>query len=791
MHSKGVDQEKISECIDLLLRHANQMYQVPMWNFYLGVAYLYAGQVHVALRYLNMAVDDVEFNVSCQKYLTVCINELQMPELNPNFSQGCSKCYEALTAELDNLSAKIKQEFASESGVGHETYRKVSEILSLAFGRTAFNLDVESSSNTARIVLLPVGNIARALQMQFFIDNYPALFNGKLIVSLARSRNENFSIAFKKTQITSKNVKCYLAPSVQGLKVYMYIKELKEYLNEDFYGAYKMHLDLFYSAIGELAAACNHITFEALLKNEIPKDSDGQSFTLDRLYNKLREKGLELDGSNDELLERSFVTYENDFKPEPIPNLNEDHDHEHNHAHDHKHTAGDAAVLATKKHEHANQHKDESKSEHGTECNAAITSASVDATNASSANASCEATVSANSCTATDAATATATATASDSSKSNTASAATSSSNSAAACSTSTSTAVDNRPTYRRDIVKGYTRCYQLIKEYGEVEHRLCDELLERGTVAGFFALKYENDFKPEPIPNLNEDHDHEHNHAHDHKHTAGDAAVLATKKHEHANQHKDESKSEHGTECNAAITSASVDATNASSANASCEATVSANSCTATDAATATATATASDSSKSNTASAATSSSNSAAACSTSTSTAVDNRPTYRRDIVKGYTRCYQLIKEYGEVEHRLCDELLERGTVAGFFALKKELFEGENAKISFEAFTAQFRKSLSSGLNGLSIPLNAKAADTNASNDASQSLNDDHGVVGIFVGAAEGLTCYYLDFMSWDTNTLLERTYEILKPLNCYELTYGTFRGDVAALNLVKRPA
>ena len=611
MHSKGVDQEKISECVDLLLRHANQMYQVPMWNFYLGVAYLYSGQVHVALRYLNVAVDDVEFNVSCQKYLTVCINELQMPELNPNFSQGCSKCYEALTAELDNLSAKIKQEFASESGVGHETYRKVSEILSLAFGRTAFNLDVESSSNTARIVLLPVGNIARALQMQFFIDNYPALFNGKLIVSLARSRNENFSIAFKKTQITSKNVKCYLAPSVQGLKVYMYIKELREYLNEDFYGAYKMHLDLFYSAIGELAAACNHITFEALLKNEIPKDSDGQSFTLDRLYNKLLEKGLVLDGSNDELLERSFATYENDFKPEPIPDLNEDHDHEHNHAHDHKHTAGDAAVLATQKHEHANQHKYESKSEHGTECNAAITSASVDAANASSANASCEATVSANSC-------------------------------------------------------------------------------------------------------------------------TAADTSATAT-----------------------------------------------------------TATATASDSAKSTTANGAASSSNSAAACSTSPSTAVDNRPTYRRDIVKGYTRCYQLIKEYGEVEHRLCDELLERGTVAGFFALKKELFEGENAKISFEAFTAQFRKSLSSGLNGLSIPLNAKAADANVTNDTSQSLNDDHGVVGIFVGAAEGLTCYYLDFMSWDTNTLLERTYEILKPLNCYELTYGTFRGDVAALNLVKRPA
>ena len=609
MHSKGVDQEKISECIDLLLRHANQMYQVPMWNFYLGVAYLYSGQVHVALRYLNVAVDDVEFNVSCQKYLTVCINELQMPELNPNFSQGCSKCYEALAAELDSLSAKIKQEFASESGVGHETYRKVSEILSLAFGRTAFNLDVESSTNTARIVLLPVGNIARALQMQFFIDNYPALFNGKLIVSLARSRNENFSIAFKKTQITSKNVKCYLAPSVQGLKVYMYIKELREYLNEDFYGAYKMHLDLFYSAIGELAAACNHITFEALHKNEIPKDSDGQSFTLDRLYNKLIEKGLVLDGSNDELLERSFATYENDFKPEPITDLNEDHDHEHNHAHDHKHTAGDAAVLATQKHEHANQHKDESKSEHGTECNAAITSASVDAANASRANASCEATVSANSCTETDAATSTATATASDRAKNTTANGANSSSNSAAACSTSPSTAVDNRPTYRRDIVKGYTRCYQLIKEYGEVEHRLCDELLERGTVAGFFALK--------------------------------------------------------------------------------------------------------------------------------------------------------------------------------------KELFEGENAKISFEAFTAQFRKSLTSGLNGLSIPLNAKAADTNAANDTSQSLNDDHGVVGIFVGAAEGLTCYYLDFMSWDTNTLLERTYEILKPLNCYELTYGTFRGDVAALNLVKRPA
>ena len=611
MHSKGVDQEKISECIDLLLRHANQMYQVPMWNFYLGVAYLYSGQVHVALRYLNVAVDDVDFNVSCQKYLTVCINELQMPELNPNFSQGCSKCYEALTAELDSLSAKIKQEFASENGVGHETYRKVSEILSLAFGRTAFNLDVESSSNTARIVLLPVGNIARALQMQFFIDNYPALFNGKLIVSLARSRNENFSITFKKTQITSKNVKCYLAPSVQGLKVYMYIKELREYLNEDFYGAYKMHLDLFYSAIGELAAACNHITFEALLKNEIPKDSDGQSFTLDRLYNKLIEKGLVLDGSNDELLERSFATYENDFKPEPIPDLNEDHDHEHNHAHDHKHTAGDAAALATKKHEHANQHKDESKSEHGTEYNAAITSASVDSANASSANASCEATVSANSCTAAD------------------------------------------------------------------------------------------------------------------------------------------------------------------------------------TSATTTTATASARDRAKSTSANAATSSSNSAAACSTSPSTAVDNRPTYRRDIVKGYTRCYQLIKEYGEVEHRLCDELLERGTVAGFFALKKEFFEGENAKISFEAFTAQFRKSLSSGLNGLSIPLNAKAADANAANDASLSLNDDHGVVGIFVGAAEGLTCYYLDFMSWDTNTLLERTYEILKPLNCYELTYGTFRGDVAALNLVKRPA
>ena len=315
------------------------------------------------------------------------------------------------------------------------------------------------------------------------------------------------------------------------------------------------------------------------------------------------------------------------------------------------------------------------------------------------------------------------------------------------------------------------------------------DELLERS-----FAT-YENDFKPEPIPDLNEDHDHELNHAHDHEHTTGDAAVLATKKHEHANQHKDESKSEHGTECNAAITTASLDAANASSANASCEATVSANSCTAADTSatttTATATATASDSAKSSTANGTNSSSNSAAACSNSPSTAVDNRPTYRRDIVKGYTRCYQLIKEYGEVEHRLCDELLERGTVAGFFALKKELFEGDNAKISFEAFTAQFRKSLSSGLNGLSIPLNAKAADTNASNDASQSLNDDHGVVGIFVGAAEGLTCYYLDFMSWDTNTLLERTYEILKPLNCYELTYGTFRGDVAALNLVKRPA
>lgn len=529
MQSKGVDQEKITECIDLLLRHAGQMQKVAMWNFYLGIAYFYSGQMHQAIRYLNAAYDDVEFNAAAEKYISTCVSELQMPELKPNFAEGCSTCYLTLANKADTIAEEIKRQFVHKNGISHMLYRQVGDILELAFGRTAFNLDVDIKTGNARIVLLPVGNIARALQMQYFIDNCPSLVTNKILVSLGRERNESFSVKYKKHEITASTVKCYLSTNGQSYKVYMHIKELKEYLKNDFFSAYKMHLDLFSAAIGELSAACNRISFDALIKLEAPADADPECFPLSKLYDKLIEKGVPLAGTNHELLERSFTSYDNDFKPEPLPDVH-----------------------------------DEPQAKPAT----------------------------------------------------------------------------------------------------------------------------------PAPA---------------------------------------------------AAATNASADAANDSSA--------------------------------------------------------ADQRPVYRRDIVKGYSRCFQLIKEYGAQEHRLCDELYDRGTIAGFIALDKNIFEGDKAKIRFQDFITQFRKSLTTGLNGMAIPLHAStSSDASSCTDAAaaaaaaaktSSTGSDSGQIGIFAGAAEGLTCYYLDFLCWDTKTLLERTYEILKPLQCYELTFGTFRGEVAPLTFVKRAA
>ncbi len=558
MQSKGIDQEKLNECIDLLLRHAGQMQKVAMWNFYLGVAYFYAGKMHQAIRYLNTAYDDVEFNAAAERYISATVSELQMPEIKPNFADGCSTCYLALANKADTIAQEIKRQFVHKNGISHELYRQVGDILEIAFGRTAFNLDVDIKSGNARIVLLPVGNIARALQMQFFIDNCPSLVTNKLLLSLGRERNESFSVKYKKHEITASSVKCYLATDGQSYKVYMYIKELKEYLKNDFFSAYKMHLDLFSSVIGELSAACNRITFDALIKLEAPADADPECFPLSKLYDKLIEKGVQLSGSNHDLLERSFASYENDFKPEPLPEFQED--------------------------------------SHATLSRLAASNKSSSTTSA------------------------------------NTVSSITSASHSASSAADGHDSASDG------------------------------DVALPDGTASGV-----------------------------------------------------------------------------------------------------------------------------------------ADLRPIYRRDIVKGYSRCFQLIKEFGAAEHRLCDELHDRGTIGGFIALDKSVFEGEKAKISFEDFVSQFRKSLKTGLNGTSIPLHASSlsdssSSAKASNGAAVQSNSSQinaGQIGIFAGAAEGLTCYYLDFLCWDTKTLLERTYDILKPLHCYELTFGTFRGEVAPLTFVKRSA
>lgn len=380
MLSEGKDRSKIEQALEIFLRHGVTLYESPIWNYHVGICYYYLRQPEAAMRFLSKAKQDEEYGATSAQYLQSCIDILQIPNFAHNFTERSQECYKQLLEQVPSLLKEITEQYQSPNGISKELHKKVMELLNIAFARVSFNLSCTQEPGSQvwdpTITFEPMGNIARALTINYFIEHAPKELTQLIKLRLGLPRDSSFSLNFGKTKLNHDSVKCFVNKRNDDYHVFLHCPQLKNLLKDDFYAAYKMHLDLANSALGEIGALSQRITFDVIYELKAPDDSILGPVPLSCLYDELTKLQVKLDGPTKELLDSSYRDYEPN-KPSVANDKLEPHD--------------------------------------SVKC-----------------------------------------------------------------------TIVPDRS----DVVKGYSRCFQLINEFKGNDYRLTDELHENGAVAGYFAFE-------------------------------------------------------------------------------------------------------------------------------------------------------------------------------------------------------------------------------------------------------------------------------------------------------------
>lgn len=298
MLSQGQDRQRLEQALEIFLRHAVTLYESPIWNYHVGMCYYYLRQPEAALRFLDKLKNDAEFGDTAQQYLQSCLKQLELPDFTHSFTQRSQECYAQLLKAQLTLIKEIK------AGITKEVKDKVQELLHYAFARVSFSLSCPG--NEPIITLEPMGNVARALQMQYFIDHAPHELTSLLKIRLGLPYDPNFTLDFGKTKLSAHNVQCYISKRNDDYHIYLHCAQLKNLLKEDFYVAYKMLLDLSNSALGELNALSQRITFDMLFELKAPDNVIAGPIELSALREQLSSLGVNLTSS----LEQSYRDYE-------------------------------------------------------------------------------------------------------------------------------------------------------------------------------------------------------------------------------------------------------------------------------------------------------------------------------------------------------------------------------------------------------------------------------------------------------------------------------------------------
>lgn len=314
MLSEGKDRTRLEQALEIFLSHGVTLYESPIWNYHVGVCYYYLRQPEAAMRFLNKAKSDSEYGATAAQYLQSCIDMLQIPAFTHNFVERCNECYKHLLDEVPSLINEVREQFLSPNGISKELHTKVNKILNYAFARISFNLSCTQEPNAQvwdpTITLEPMGNVARALAINYFIDHAPKELTQLIKLRLGLPKDSNFALAFGKTKLNLDSVKCFVTKRNDDYRVFLHCPQLKNLLKDDFYAAYKMHLDLANSALGELGALTQRIGFDVIYELQAPDNSILGPLPLSCLYDELNKLGVKLEGSTQELLDSSYRDYE-------------------------------------------------------------------------------------------------------------------------------------------------------------------------------------------------------------------------------------------------------------------------------------------------------------------------------------------------------------------------------------------------------------------------------------------------------------------------------------------------
>ncbi|MCK0534722.1 MULTISPECIES: hypothetical protein [unclassified Anaerobiospirillum] len=321
MQSEGKDQELLQNAVDLLMRHAITLYESPIWNYHVGMCYYYLRQPESAMRYLEKASADPEYTEPCTQYLNSCRETLQVPVFAHNFAERCQECYRNLLEEVPRLLTDIRQQFESPEGISSELNDRVRKLLNFAFARVSFSISCEKEPGALVldpvITIKPVGSIARALQIRYFIEHAPGELTQLIRLRLGQQRDESLRIPLNEGKDSAglEDVSCYIARRNNDYNVYLYCSKLKDQLEANVYSAYSLYLSLAYAALGELASLTQHVTFDVIYDDKAPDDAQGEAVALTDLYQWLVNAGVRLDQSEDDLFTSSYRDY--DFSVAP------------------------------------------------------------------------------------------------------------------------------------------------------------------------------------------------------------------------------------------------------------------------------------------------------------------------------------------------------------------------------------------------------------------------------------------------------------------------------------------
>lgn len=313
--ASGSEREKreiLENAVRLLIPHRGYFGGEFYFNFRMGYAYYNLDRADLAIGYFRRALEASPGERDTEEYIERCKNELDMPLFSRNFDDRADWVWEEFSREEESLRAR---------GSPRERRDEIGRILAKLFPDRSFGVG-GIPGDSPRLTLMAGEDKGNLFLYKRFIDRAPAKVKGRwtLCAGIRPGSGGQWNPYYR--DVTAKDVEVLSQTDGERMqKLKFHCRKLDEFLPREREKVSEALDFLKVRVLGEVNRQ-RYITGTQVFKDKLP-DEAGLRCTLDRLCDKLKEKGYDMSGDTDKFLD-TRVMYSRQPREDPEDDLRMD-----------------------------------------------------------------------------------------------------------------------------------------------------------------------------------------------------------------------------------------------------------------------------------------------------------------------------------------------------------------------------------------------------------------------------------------------------------------------------------